>query len=121
MVWGGLVGANPSYQGGTYDPVTAQWALLPTNSVSPARSDHTAVWTGNRMIVWGGFTSTGESNTGALYAPPVPGADPPIGGWLATSTTSAPVLRSGHSAIWTGTTMVIWGGKNGDGVLAVKR
>lgn len=118
MVWGGLVGANPSYQGGTYDPATAQWSLLPTNSVSPARSDHTAIWTGDRMIVWGGFTSTGESNTGALYVPPVPGADPPIGGWLATSTTSAPVLRSGHSAIWTGTTMVIWGGKNGDGVLA---
>lgn len=118
MIWGGLVGVSRSNQGGTYDPATTQWALLPTNGVSPARSDHTAVWTGERMIVWGGFTASGESNTGAMYAPPVPASDPPIGGWLATTTTAAPALRSGHTAVWTGTKMVIWGGKNGNGVLA---
>jgi N-acetylneuraminic acid mutarotase len=117
MIWGGLVGVSQSNQGGTYDPVITQWSLLPTSGVSPARSDHTAVWTGERMIVWGGFTASGESNTGAMYAPPVPASDPPIGGWLATTTTAAPALRSGHTAVWTGTKMVIWGGKNGDGVL----
>ena len=120
MIWGGQVGISLSDQGGTYDPATELWTLLPTSDASPARSDHTAVWTGERMIVWGGFTDSGESNTGAMYAPPVPDSDPPIGGWLPTSTTGAPDLRSGHTAIWTGSSskMVIWGGKNGDGVLA---
>ena len=32
-------------------------------------SEHTAVWTGSEMIVWGGYGSTGETNTGGRYNP----------------------------------------------------
>jgi len=118
IVWGGKVGTALSNQGANYNPGTSQWATLPTSSVSPARSDHTAVWAGDRMVVWGGFTAGGESQTGAFYAPTVPGSDPPIGGWLATSLTNAPGARSGHTAVWTGTKMIVWGGKNSGGALA---
>jgi hypothetical protein len=33
--------------------------------------------------------------------------------WTATSTTSAPAGRSTHTAVWTGSEMIVWGGWNG--------
>src|SRR6266480_996420 len=32
--------------------------------------------------------------------------------WTATSTTSAPAARSAHTAVWTGSEMIVWGGQN---------
>src|SRR4030095_11971936 len=33
--------------------------------------------------------------------------------WTATSTPSAPAGRSSHTAVWTGSEMIVWGGWNG--------
>src|SRR6266478_1934146 len=33
--------------------------------------------------------------------------------WTATSTTSAPAARENHTAVWTGSEMIVWGGFNG--------
>ena len=30
--------------------------------------------------------------------------------WTATSTTNSPSARAGHSTVWTGTEMIVWGG-----------
>ena len=30
--------------------------------------------------------------------------------WTATSTTNAPSARAGHTAVWTGSEMIVWGG-----------
>ncbi|MBI1761087.1 MAG: hypothetical protein HYR56_06580 [Acidobacteria bacterium] len=38
-------------------------------------------------------------------------------GWTATSTTGAPSVRTGHTAVWTGSEMIIWGGGTSSGVL----
>src|SRR5438132_817016 len=35
----------------------------------------------------------------------------------ATSTTNAPDARFGHTAVWTGSEMIVWGGSNGSGSL----
>jgi N-acetylneuraminic acid mutarotase len=32
--------------------------------------------------------------------------------WTATSTINAPLARQGHTAVWTGSEMIIWGGNN---------
>src|SRR4030095_16684820 len=32
--------------------------------------------------------------------------------WTATSTTNAPTARTGHTAVWTGSEMIVWGGNN---------
>jgi N-acetylneuraminic acid mutarotase len=65
---------------------------------------HTAVWTGTRMIVWGGTLPGGTSvDTGGRY-------DPLADSWTATSTTNAPVARTEHVAVWTGSRMLVWGG-----------
>src|SRR5437762_4796044 len=55
------------------------------------------------MIVWGGDDNFGLSNTGGRYNP---GTD----SWTATSTTNAPSVRDSHTAIWTGSEMIVWGG-----------
>src|SRR5436309_12569822 len=37
--------------------------------------------------------------------------------WTATSTTSAPAGRYYHTAVWTGSEMIVWGGTDGSGFL----
>lgn len=69
------------------------------------RLNHTAVWTGSVMIVWGGRAST-VLNTGGRY-------DPATDTWLPTSTANTPAPRQSHTAVWTGRFMVVWGGFDG--------
>ena len=33
--------------------------------------------------------------------------------WTPTSTTNAPAARASHTAVWTGSEMIVWGGSNG--------
>jgi N-acetylneuraminic acid mutarotase len=79
----------------------------PTNLMGApdGRVLHTAVWTGSEMIVWGGdncFLSC-DVNTGGRY-------NPSTDSWTATGTTNAPDGRHYHTAVWTGTEMIVWGG-----------
>ena len=53
------------------------------------------------MIVWGGGDT--NLNTGGRY-------NPATDTWTATSTTNAPVGREVHTAVWTGSEMIVWGG-----------
>lgn len=92
--------------GGRYDPATNTWTPLSTTTAPSGRHGHAAVWTGSRMIVWGGQFGTIRVNTGGQY-------DPIADSWAATSTTNAASGRSGHSAVWTGTRMLVWGGDDG--------
>src|SRR5947207_15629841 len=55
------------------------------------------------MIVWGGFSFTDRFNNGSRY-------NPSANSWTATSTANVPTARSGHSAIWTGSEVIVWGG-----------
>jgi len=109
IVWGGS-GAVYFNNGGKYDPSGNAWtATSPTNAPG-IRSQHTAVWTGSKMIIWGGSYNDGTwhyLDTGGIY-------DPVGNSWTATDTTTAPSGRNGLAAVWTGTEMVVWGGNNLD-------
>jgi hypothetical protein len=62
------------------------------------------------MIVWGGTldgTFPHVLNTGGRY---IPGTD----SWKATSTTNVPDAREYHTAVWTGSQMIVWGGQGFD-------
>jgi Galactose oxidase, central domain len=100
IVWGGWNGFISVNTGGRYDPSTDSWTATTTTKAPTARTYHTAVWTGSEMIVWGG---TGDS-TGGKYNP---GTD----SWTSTSTINAPAFRADHTAVWTGSEMIIWGGE----------
>ena len=49
------------------------------------------------------MTSGGYLNTGGRY-------NPSTDSWTATSTTNAPAGRASHTAVWTGSEMIVWGG-----------
>src|SRR5438876_2634167 len=90
------------------DPCTDDtWTATSTTNAPDGRLYHTAVWTGSEMIVWGGYVQGGANttNTGGRYNP---GTD----SWTATSTINAPEARGYHTAVWTGSEMIVWGGSN---------
>ena len=106
IIWGGDNGGVPFNTGGKYFPSTNSWTATTTTNAPQGRSGHTAVWTGHEMIVWGGFIGGGDTSTGGRYNP---GAN----SWTATSTANAPNGRSGHTAVWSGIEMIIWDGQSG--------
>jgi N-acetylneuraminic acid mutarotase len=108
IVWGGM-SDTPAYfnTGGIYNPTTNSWTSATSTTNAPSgRTYHTAVYTGARMIVWGGYNGTNWFNTGGKY-------NPTLDAWAATTTINAPSARYNHTAVWTGTEMIIWGGWNG--------
>ncbi|MFH1232218.1 MAG: fibronectin type III domain-containing protein [Planctomycetota bacterium] len=114
IVWGGDGGSNT---GGTYSPTTDYWITEPISTLNApsGRYNHTVIWTGpgseswrNKMIVWGGTDGEQYFNSGGIY-------DPLSNTWTACSTTGAPSGRVYHTAVWTGSKMIIWGG--GAGIL----
>jgi N-acetylneuraminic acid mutarotase len=106
IVWGGLNETGALDTGGRYNPSTDSWTATGTTNVPTGRYSHTAVWTGSEMIVWGGFFYNGNFNnlnTGGTY-------NPAMDSWTATSTNNAPSGRENHTAVWTGSEMIVWGG-----------
>ena len=89
--------------GAAYDPTAKAWTPISSTGAPDARHSHTAVWTGSKMIVWGGFGATGLATAGALY-------DPASDTWTPMSTLGQPSPRTLHTAVWTGSTMIVWGG-----------
>jgi hypothetical protein len=116
IVWGGYDASSPVFQmntGGRYNPGTDSWVPTTNGSTVPvARSQHTTVFSGTEMIVWGGDGGIrGLLNSGGRYTPSTDT-------WVPTSTgTNVPAARSYATAVWSGTTMVVWGGYNGSTVL----
>jgi uncharacterized repeat protein (TIGR01451 family) len=119
IVWGGRIGDyNDSdglfNTGGRYNPSSDSWTPTATAGAPTPRFKHSAVWTGELMIVWGGIAKnavglfTGSTNTGGRY-------QPQTNAWTPTSTLRAPGRRHEHIAFWTGTGMLVWGGYAEDG------
>ena len=87
-------------------PGPAGWTRLPNAPIAP-RSEYTAVWTGQEMIVWGGYSKMTQYGDGAAYSPrtrtwtkiaasPLAGQDLPV-------------------SVWTGKDMLIFGGSGTSG------
>lgn len=115
IIWGGFSGAFNfvALRGGArYDPQADTWTPVTAVNQPSARVNHTAVWTGTEMIVWGGFSclacTNAELGTGARYNP---GTDT----WTPIASANAPAARGLHTAIWTGSKMIVWGGQNDAG------
>jgi hypothetical protein len=106
IVWG-ATGSAP----GIYNMRTDSWSDGSATGAPSSRTYATAVWTGatgnassaNRMIVWGGWPVTSD---GGIY-------DPKTDTWTPMTTTGAPSARRWHTAVWTGSKMIVYGGLNG--------
>src|SRR5439155_7530559 len=60
------------------------------------------------MLMWGGYA-------GSKYNLPlgVVRYNPSTDTWKQSFASGAPAGRTGHTAVWTGTSMIVWGGTNG--------
>lgn len=117
IVWGGERISGPEAgiakgDGAVYTYTTNSWTLLPSAPSGAARENHSAVWTGTEMLIWGGMASGTTRNDGLSYAPST-------GSWdtLPTTTLSA---RYFAATTWIPTVkkMFVWGGFNGTTELA---
>lgn len=83
------------------------WHFPPSTINAPSpRSEHTAIYDGTNMLLWGGYNEITNSymSDGRIY-------EPQTDTW--TTIPTAPILaRSLHTAVWTGDEMVLWGGIN---------
>jgi N-acetylneuraminic acid mutarotase len=106
IVFGGAVGDNLVNDGGRFNPTTGTWTSLSVTNAPAARTGHSAVWTGTEMIVWGGRDSVGfDLATGGRF-------NPATNTWTSfPAVAGAPGLRSQHTAVWSGTEMIVWGGE----------
>jgi N-acetylneuraminic acid mutarotase len=115
IVWGGTVGFDGAItnDGACYDPVSNTWTRTTSQVGAPSpRIAHSAVWTGSRMLVWGGRDNNFiYFNDGYLYDPRTDTWSGPI------SSAGAPSARVLHSAVWSGTEMIVWGGFDGGGTV----
>jgi hypothetical protein len=114
IVWGGVTSPcttspcqTESTEAAAYDPSSGVWEPIPQGPLS-GRVDHSAVWTGEEMLVWGGSPPGGGLGweDGAAY-------DPQSESWERLS--GSPLSgRYRHGALWNGEAMIIWGGVTGD-------
>src|SRR5262245_22685583 len=102
---GDIEGTGLDADGVAYNPATNRWRQLPSMGVG--RIEHTAVWTGSQLLVWGGQTVRAGDRTAAPHGVAY---DPATDQWSALP--RSPLRgRTGHLAVWTGSQMLIWGGE----------
>ena len=59
------------------------------------------------MIIWGGSKPNQRLNSGGKY-------NPSTDSWVAITTTGALTKRDSHTAVWTGSEMIVWGGAHNE-------
>ncbi len=114
LVWGGNgetgflnTGSKLICTGG----VPSSWLPISLQNAPSARSGHSAVWTGSKLIVWGGTGDFGLLGDGATY-------NPATDTWTPLSGNNAPTARTSHTAVWTGSEMIVLGGETSAGATA---
>ena len=113
LVWGGVTGGGGAHRGGAlhsdgfaYNPTTDAWRAIAPAPV-PGRFDAAAVWTGSRLLVWGGLDADRRAlGRGASY-------DPATDTWMAMPLSPLRAV-GGPTAVWTGTVLFVAGGQNND-------
>lgn len=100
--WGGEFTADNT--GDVMFPGAGTVTAITTTGAPAGRAEHTVVWTGRRMIIWGGHDAGSCMADGAVY-------NPVANTWSSMGSTTA-TARAAQSAVWTGTEMILWGGRN---------
>lgn len=117
FVWGGIVSGQSGPGTGAQllfdtNGLPTSWIPMTTSGAPNGRVGHTTLWTGTKLLVWGGKTPSGiPYNDGACF-------DPISSAWTPISRTHSPSARYNHLSIWTGVELVVFGGESGSGTLA---
>lgn len=106
VVWGGgdAAGLVDYATGALYDPSTGSWTPMSTQNAPSARRAPYGVYTGSKVLFWGGFTFNGNAQGGAfLY-------DPVTNEWSAASTANQANAVMHPTVGWSGTSFYVFGG-----------
>jgi N-acetylneuraminic acid mutarotase len=115
IVWGGSAGSAVFASGGRYAPQRDSWLAPPSTAEAPSpRRGASAVWSGSEMLVWGGASDPEEAAVLASGGR----LDPATNRWRPMSQVAAPVARVGQRAVWTGSELIVWGGRDTESALA---
>ena len=108
IVWGGKPGSDTenAWRGGRYHPAKGWSPLSRANEPIERTYAHTAVWGGDKMIVFGGFGVRRVSDVGV---PGVPLRSEAGTAGSEMSSEGAPGGRGQHTAVWTGKEMIVSG------------
>ncbi len=93
-------GSNEPSRGGRYSPDTDTWRLISTQNAVWG----TAIWADEEMLIW---RSHGSGPGEAAYYAPVTDT------WSHASIDGAPPFHPSSSMVWTGNSVIIWGGQSG--------
>lgn len=115
VVWGGAGSGTYPNDGGFYG--TSWDDSLQAGGVLKGRTGHTMIWTGSQTLIWGGASHSSGTDIDKLSTPDTYYNDGAIvahdtNAWTSMTTVNAPTARSGHSSVWDGTGLIIWGGEN---------
>ncbi len=105
----------PFDDGAAYDPKRGEWRTIAPFPLGP-RTGASAIWTGNDVIVWGG-SAGGDGpvflGNGAAY-------DLAADTWRPIALPGAELTSDiWYESVWTGTEMIIWGGRRASDTVAV--
>lgn len=110
IIWGGRTGNTSPYNcpntGFRYNPTSNTWTAMRADATAPSgRFGASAVWTGSRMVIWGGLDPAGTAlNTGSRY-------NPVTDTWSATrADATTPPAAATSASVWTGSRMLVWSG-----------
>jgi len=106
MIWGGVNGAYLQ-DGGFYIPGSGWFNLSSIGAVPVGRIPGPLVWAWGKLMVWGGKNAGPLNSGGQCLSPCISDS------WTATTGVNAPTIRFGHSALWTGSEVIIFGGRDG--------
>jgi hypothetical protein len=106
LYWGGDASCQEGPvqdEGAAFNPATRTWRTLAAAPID-GRSSAAAVWSGEELLVWGGWNGNVRGD-GAAYRPATDAwrllADSPLSPQIPTA------------AVWTGRAMLVWGGPDG--------
>lgn len=108
LVWGGYE-SGQAWQatnvGARFNPSTTAWTPMTTvNAPAPRTMPTAAVWTGQRLFVWGGYNNAPLLD-GGLY-------DPVRDDWTRVTKQGAPTKPAAIAA-WTGSDVIVLGSETG--------
>jgi hypothetical protein len=109
IVWGGEAGSDQIStfaDGAAFDPAADTWRVIAASPLSP-RTSHVAAWTGDEMLVVGGFAK----RDAAAY-------DPTTDTWRSIQDLPVPLESPNRyesaGSVWTGQELIIWDISSGE-------
>lgn len=83
------------------DPIAGRWRRIAAPSIG-GRTDAAVAWSGNEVLVWGGFNGEARWGDGGAY-------DPATNRWRRLPK-SPLTVRMAPASAWTGSEFLVWGG-----------